>query len=1101
MQIRRLLTGAFALILVLGVAATARAQAQVSTGIVTGRVYNKATNEYLAGAQVSVEGTTLTTTTTAGGEFDIAGVPAGTATLHVVYPDTDPTDVTVAVSAGQSVSQEIGITNAKMYGDQTVKLDTFVVAGEFEGEAKSVAEQKHAINVVNVVDADQFPNIAGGSIGNFLQNLPGISIGYSVADPRTISVRGMDPSLVSVTVNGMRAASAASGNANRQFEMDQISMQDIARIEVTKTARPDQPADSAAGTINLVSRNAFEQKGMRMGYTADMWLDSDYYQTKGGTVNDGSDHTSQIRPGGNFFYSNSFVDNRLGIVFTANDNEFYTVSPAVTMSPTTVSTAFGISPLAPGGIYNAQFQYADGASFTRRHSVSFNIDFKASDNTVLFLNNQVNSSYIRSAGRGQSFTAAAPTTNAATTTNSVAPGYSDTLEVARGDYGYTTASTTLDTSGNYVTAYAGDLLNKSGAGTVFSGGSKTHIDTSNGSWQIDLTGSIAQSTNQYDLGFYNPWSSANNVSGAGLTAGTAGSGLVTAQQVDVGGATFYMRGPSWTLSTPVGSHYPTLLNYSGPDYTNLSNYTSYVSTSSTSSVQIGPNLGTKYSFSNPQYGPISVNNTRESHSMDRMDEVKLNVDRTFTTTIPFDIQAGFDIRHEYRNIDNNGRERYVLNPADIAATGAFGQFLEPTFERGNILAYSAPPMPSLTTLQAFANANPNFFQKDYVYEIQARDTGLRGIFEAVNGAYIESNIHPLKKLTILMGVRFEQTIDKGYGPIVNNSKAAAFTGQLNGVADPNDPNYVMAVENAIYGNETSIRKAYQNWFPNVQGKYDITPNLIARASFNETLGRQQLGNIMPGATISTSIPAVITVTNPGLAPILFTNYDVGLDYYMNTAAGVGKFTVDGYYKKIRNYVANATSPIDANGNVLPGFDTSSIGAGTLQQYAGGSLVEPFNVGKAKQVGLEIDYEQQLGGISQRLRDFSVYANYTSAYGESNAAFNGGSLLTNTKLPIVNLYPHQMNAGINFIHDPFQVTLKTNWWGSGEATSNSTFTYNESRSTVDAYFSYRFWKSNTFFIDSRNIFNQPLISDQYGPTRLKTYTLYGIQVYTGIKGTF
>ena len=123
MQIRRLLTGAFALILVLGVAATARAQAQVSTGIVTGRVYNKATNEYLAGAQVSVEGTTLTTTTTAGGEVDIAGVPAGTATLHVVYPDTDPTDVTVAVSAGQSVSQEIGITNITLAKDGAEAFD------------------------------------------------------------------------------------------------------------------------------------------------------------------------------------------------------------------------------------------------------------------------------------------------------------------------------------------------------------------------------------------------------------------------------------------------------------------------------------------------------------------------------------------------------------------------------------------------------------------------------------------------------------------------------------------------------------------------------------------------------------------------------------------------------------------------------------------------------------------------------------------------------------------------------------------------------------------------------------------------------------------
>ena len=833
-MLRRVLPGAFAVFFFAALVTAARAD--TSTAIVTGHVYNGATNEYLAGATVSVVGTKLSTVTGEGGAFDIPGVPAGKVELQVMYPDLDTKVVDVDAVAGQSISQEIGITSAKSYGKETVKLDAFVVASEMEGEAKSISEQKHAINVVNVIDADQFPNVAGGSIGSFLQNLPGVTIGYSVADPRTISIRGMDPSLVAVTINGMHAASAASGNANRQFEIDQISMQDIARVEVTKTSRPDQPADGAAGTVNLVSRSAFEQKGQRIGYTADFWVDSDYHSFDGGLVNDGPDHASQIRGGGNFYYSNSFFGDKLGVVFTANDNEFYTVSPAVTMNPTVVSTAFGIAPLAPGGIYNAQFQTADGASFTRRHGISLNLQWRASDNTILYVNNQVNSSYIRSAGRGQSFTATAPTTNTAATTNSVAPGWSDTVEMARGDYGNPTATTATDTRNNLITAYAGDLLNKTGAGTTFSGGSKTHIDTNNGSWEIDAEGSVALSTNQYDLGFNNPSSSANNFSGAGGTAGAAGTALDTPTFVDVGGATFYMRGPSWTLNTPVGSHYPTITNYVGPDYTNLSNYVSLVSTTSTSSLQIGPNLATKYTFSNPQFGPISINNTRESHSIDRFDEAKFDVTRSFTTRIPFEIKAGFDISHEYRNIDNNGRERYVLNPQDLAAVGALGQFLEPNFERGNILAYAAPPMPSLTALQAFANANPNYFLKDYAYEIQARDTGLRDIFEAINGAYVESTVHPLNKLTILFGVRFEQTIDKGQGPIVNNEAAEQFT---NGAADPNDPAYAAQIENAIYGNAVSVRKAFQNWFPNVQTKYDFTPNLIGRASYNETVGRQQ----------------------------------------------------------------------------------------------------------------------------------------------------------------------------------------------------------------------------------------------------------------------
>lgn len=1060
-QLRRSLR-IFSLVAITAFAATAlatTAQAQ-ETGVVTGHVYNQATNEYLAGAQITVVGTNITALTGPGGSFDIPRIPVGPATLEVSYALLDTQQVTVNVVDGKPVTAEVALTSKKMYGDVT-RLAEYVVPGELEGQAKAITKQKNAPNMVDVVDADQFPNITGGSIGNFLMNLPGISIGLSVADPRTISVRGMDPSLNSVTVNGMRAASAASGNANRQFEIDQISMQDIAQVVVTKTARADQDADSGGGTIDLVSRHAFDQKGLHISYGFNMSFNNVYADSlKGGVTNDGPDTASQVRPGANLSFSDTFFNDKLGVVFTANDYEFFTLSPATNMNVTNVSTLFGIDPSAPTGVYTSQFQYANGASFTRRHGVSLNLEYRVSDNTVIFANNQVNTSYIRSAGRGISFTATAPTTNTATTTNSVAPGYSDTYEVSRGDATSNATTAATSTSASLVTLFSGDLLNKTGAGSTFSAGSKSHFDTNAGPWEVDFTASSALATNQYDLGDQNP----------------------------VGGATFFLRGLTYALSSPPSSHYPVVTQLAGPDYNQLSNYVSRVQTTSTSS-QDG------LTFANPLYGPMAINNVRESHATDRLDEVRLDVRHDFPWKIPFYIQAGGEVRHEYRDIDNNGREEYVYSgPAGLN----FGQFVETTFQKNQVLAYPSPQFPSLTAIQNYFLANPGNFTKSPEYEIQARDTGLRHNFEAVNAGYVETNVDVTKQVSFLAGIRFEQTIEKAAGDIVNLDNGLINPATGKAYTDP------VAQTAAIYGNPISVRHPYQNWFPNLQATYKITPDLLLRLAYNQQFARQQMGNIIPGASVSTSTPAVVTVNNPNLAPILFEDYDASLEYYINNAAGVGKLSVNGYYKKIRNYTGSTAQTIVAGQNYNVGFPTD--------QYAGGTLVEVQNVGTAREVGSELDYDQNLGGLSPWLRGFEAYFNYSYTFGISNATYMGNGVLTGppitTKLPIVNVYPHQFNTGISYTHAPFFVSLSSNWWSAEpttvtapSTTSAGSLTYVESRSVVNSYISWTFWKNNALYIDARNVFNNPMVSYILVPYRVRTYTLFGSSWNVGIKGTF
>ena len=204
----------------------ARAQAP-ATGIIEGRVLNAGSGKYLANVRVSIEGTALQALTNEYGDFRINGVPAGAARVRADYTGLDAKTETVAVVAGQTATANLSLTSAERYGrEETVQLDTFRVAAqrEFEGAALATNEQRYAPNVKVVMAADSFGDVTEGNVGEFLKYLPGITVDYVAADVRTVSVRGFADTFTNVSVDGMRTTSSVSGNANRVFEFEQVSI-------------------------------------------------------------------------------------------------------------------------------------------------------------------------------------------------------------------------------------------------------------------------------------------------------------------------------------------------------------------------------------------------------------------------------------------------------------------------------------------------------------------------------------------------------------------------------------------------------------------------------------------------------------------------------------------------------------------------------------------------------------------------------------------------------------------------------------------------------------------------------------------------------------
>src|SRR5258708_31442167 len=147
-------------------------------GSIEGRVKNFATGTYLNNARVAVKGTNLVTFTDEGGNFRLAGIPAGPVTLRAFFTGLDEKETAVIVAPGQVAQQDIDLTNKALYGEtsDTVKLDQFVVQSTRETNAAAIAinEQRFSPNIKNVVSTDAYGPQANHNIGEFLKWLPGV---------------------------------------------------------------------------------------------------------------------------------------------------------------------------------------------------------------------------------------------------------------------------------------------------------------------------------------------------------------------------------------------------------------------------------------------------------------------------------------------------------------------------------------------------------------------------------------------------------------------------------------------------------------------------------------------------------------------------------------------------------------------------------------------------------------------------------------------------------------------------------------------------------------------------------------------------------------
>ncbi len=361
------------------------------------------------------------------------------------------------------------------------------------------------------------------------------------------------------------------------------------------------------------------------------------------------------------------------------------------------------------------------------------------------------------------------------------------------------------------------------------------------------------------------------------------------------------------------------------------------------------------------------------------------------------------------------------------------------------------------TVNFFRN-NPTYFPANKSLNQVAVDTYFYDADENVTSAYAMSRIQ-FKKLMLLGGIRVERTGVNYDANLVNQDATGNLTSSI----------------------PTTSKYNYTKFLPNLQAKYDLAKNTIARAAVSFGYSRPNFNELVPSRVVSI-LNTTLTDGNPDLKPAFSSNYDLSVEHYLKN---LGILSIGAFYKNIDKFQYN--SVVTLTGNEFP----------DAKNYVNWLYYKSYNGDVAKVYGLEANVQANLTFLPGVLKGITVYANYTLVQSKADA-----QLRKNLRLP--GQAKSTANASLSYAYKGFTIQGNLNYNGSYTVTlgtDNATDVIRAARTQLDANASYRITKNLTVYAEATNLLNAPQ-TDYFGVReRLYEKQFYGYTGRGGVKYRF
>jgi TonB-dependent receptor len=218
-------------------------------------------------------------------------------------------------------------------GGSSGELEEIVVTGTRAALIES-RDLKHDAGIVqDSIVAEDLGRFPDDNVADSLSHVTGITIKRTRGgEGQYVNVRGLGPEYSIVTLNGRILATDGDG---REFAFDVLPAEVISGADVYKSADASHLEGSIGGTINLSSARPLDQPGRHMLLNVE------------GDYNDLSEENGYKVSG---VYSQTFMDDRMGLLLTATYQDVEDRSDACTSSTSTRIRRVSSTPNGDGSI-------------------------------------------------------------------------------------------------------------------------------------------------------------------------------------------------------------------------------------------------------------------------------------------------------------------------------------------------------------------------------------------------------------------------------------------------------------------------------------------------------------------------------------------------------------------------------------------------------------------------------------------------------------------------------------------------------------------------------------------------------------------------------
>lgn len=351
-------------------------------------------------------------------------------------------------------------------------------------------------------------------------------------------------------------------------------------------------------------------------------------------------------------------------------------------------------------------------------------------------------------------------------------------------------------------------------------------------------------------------------------------------------------------------------------------------------------------------------------------------------------------------------------------------------------------------------------------ELQAEDSFLEStiadyeINEAILAGYAMGTFK-FDKTTIVAGVRVEQTNVDLLGGFVEEGSTDIIA--------------------------RDVSRDYADILPSVNVKYNVSDALIARGAYYAAVVRPSFGDMAPNAFLNEDRDE-IEIGNPNLESYDANNFDLSLEYYPTNLSVI---SVGFFYKDIDNAIFPARFDI---GDLPDSVDLSFLPAATVAGLS--EVTTSINVGKSELYGVELNYVQNLGDLSDVLDGFLFSTNLTLT--DSEATLPDGRVV-----PFLKQANTVGNIALGYDNGPWDLRISANYRGSNlDALEDENLDrITDNRTIIEASAKYKFNENIRVYIEGKNLTDAPEYYYFGDRSRLSQYDEFGRSIIIGARFTY